>query len=172
MIRKTTKYDYVIGIDPDVEGSGVGVVIEGREIRKNRLELPQLIEYLREVLATGVSMHVYIEAGWMNKGNYHLQNKGQRHAAKLGEQVGRNHEIGKQIGVFCEYYKIPFEFVYPLKKCWKGKDGKITHEELRDLMEGSVMIPCSGSTNQEVRDAILLAMVHSGIPLMTKSFFK
>ena len=39
-------------------------------------------------------------------------------------------------------------------------------------MEGSVSVPYTGKTNQEVRDAILIAMYHSGIPLMTKNFFR
>lgn len=165
------KYEYIIGIDPDVDGSGVGELFAGKEVRKAQLQLPQLVEYLKGIKSKGTMM-VYIEAGWMNKGNYHLQNKGQHHASKIGELVGRNHEIGRQIGAFCEFNCIPYEFVRPLKKVWKGKDGKITHEELQDLMEGSVAVPCSGRSNQEIRDAILLALVHSGIPLMTKNFFK
>lgn len=165
------KYEYVIGIDPDVDGSGVGVLFAGKEVRKEQLQLPQLVEYLKDTKAKGTMM-TYIEAGWMNKGNYHLENKGQYHASKIGVDIGRNHEIGRQIGAFCEYYEIPFEYVRPLKKVWNGKGGKITHEELQDLMEGSVAVPCSGRTNQEIRDAILLALVHSGIPLSTRKIFR
>lgn len=165
---KRNKYDYVVGIDPDVDGSGVGVVFHSIEIRKYQFSLPELIEYLKGIINKEgpVSMKVVIEAGWMNKGNHHLKNKGQHHASKIGENVGRNHELGKQIGVCCDYYGIPYEFVPPLRKSWKGKNGKITNEELRALMEGSVPYPYSGQTNQDTRDAILLAMVHSGIPLI------
>ena len=169
-----TKYEYIIGIDPDVDGSGVGILYDGREIRKEQLLLPHLVEFLKECVAvSGNSVKVFIEAGWMNKGNYHLvEDRSQKHAAKLGEKVGRNHEVGKQIGVFCDFLNIEYEFVRPLKKIWKGKDGKITQEELQDLMEGSVSVPYTGKTNQEVRDAILIAMYYSGIPLMTKNFFR
>lgn len=172
-----TKYEYVIGIDPDVDGSGVGILYDGREIRKEHLLLPYLVEHLKylkgRASASGKSIKVFIEAGWMNKGNYHLvEDRSQKHAAKLGEKVGRNHEVGKQIGVFCDFLNIEYEFVRPLKKIWKGKDGKITQKELQDLMEGSVSVPYTGKTNQEVRDAILIAMYHSGIPLMTKNFFR
>lgn len=167
MMRKSD-YLLVIGIDPDVDGSGVGVVVKKNEIRKHQFTLPQLVDFLKDTyneVGPDYPMMVVIEAGWMNKGNYHLKNKGQHHASKIGEQIGRNHEVGRQIGAFCEYNNIPFEFVPPLRKCWKGKDGKISHEELQDLMEGSVMFPYKGRTNQETRDAILLAMTHSGIPL-------
>lgn len=167
MMRK--KNDCVIGIDPDVDGSGVGIVLHQQEVHKMQMILPELVQYLRDLTrrqGPDNPPKIVIEAGWMNNGNYHLQNKGQYHASKIGERVGRNHEISRQIGVFCDYYGIAYEFVPPLVKTWKGKDGKISAEELELLMKGSVKIPCKGRTNQETRDAILLAMTHADIPLI------
>lgn len=156
----------VIGIDPDVDGSGVGVIDkETKTVTKAQLALPQLVEYLRRQQMMSSSLMVYVEAGWMNGGNRHLLNKGQWHAAKIGEQVGRNHQVSKLIGEFCEYHGIPFTFVRPLTKHWHGKDGKITHEELMLLIEGSGLTIEKCRTNQEMRDAILLAMDHSNIAL-------
>lgn len=156
----------VIGIDPDVDGSGVGVINkETKTVTKAQLALPQLVEYLRRQHTMSSSLMVYVEAGWMNGGNRHLQNKGQWHAAKIGEQVGRNHQMSKLIGEFCEYHGIPYTFVRPLTKHWHGKDGKITHEELMSLIEGSGLTIEKCRTNQEMRDAILLAMDHSNIAL-------
>lgn len=156
------KAKIVIGIDPDVDGSGVGIVdLVTKQVTKTQLRLPELVEYLRE----RGNVMVYIEAGWMNGGNHHLQNKGQWHASKIGEQVGRNHQVSKLIGEFCEYHGIPFTFVRPLTKHWHGKDGKITHEELMSLIEGSGLKMAKCRTNYETRDAILLAMNHSNIAL-------
>lgn len=50
----------------------------------------------------------------------------------------------------------------PLFKCWKGKDRKITDEEIKCFM------PIKGRTNQESRDAALLAWVFSGLPIRVK----
>ena len=163
---KTVLPRIVIGIDPDVDGSGVGVINkETKTVTKAQLALPELVEYLRRQHMMSSSLMVYVEAGWMNGGNHHLQNKGQWHASKIGEQVGRNHQVSKLIGEFCEYHGIPFSFVRPLTKHWQGKDGKITHEELMSLIEGSGLKMEKCRTNQEIRDAILLAMNHSNIAL-------
>jgi hypothetical protein len=151
------KAKVVIGIDPDVDGSGVGIVnLVTKEVTKTQLRLPELVEYLRE----RGNVMVFIEAGWMNHGNYHLQNKGQWHASKIGEQIGRNHEVSKLIGEFCEYHGIPYRHVKPLAKCYSGRDGKITHEELKELVEdrGFCLVP--RQTNQETRDAIRIAVVY------------
>lgn len=167
METKTEKPSIVIGIDPDVDGSGVGVIdLLTHEVTKLQLRLPELVDYLKGL--RGVAK-VFIEAGWMNHGNYHLKNKGQHHASKIGEQIGRNHEVSKIIGEFCQHNKIQFIHVAPLKKHWRGKDGKITHDELINLLECSgVVVKKPMRTNQETRDAILLALVHSGIPLRTR----
>lgn len=163
---KTVLPRIVIGIDPDVDGSGVGVINkETKTVTKAQLALPELVEYLRRQHMMSSSLMVYVEAGWMNGGNHHLQDKGQWHAAKIGEQVGRNHQMSKLIGEFCEYHGIPYTFVRPLTKHWHGKDGKITHEELMSLIEGSGLTIEKCRTNPEIRDAILLAMNHSNIAL-------
>lgn len=157
MEAKERKVRLVVGIDPDVDKSGVGIIdLETKEVSKADLKLPALIEYLQGI----EDVMVIIEAGWKNKSNYHLQNKGQWHASKIGADVGRNHEVSRIIGEFCEYHGIPYRFVKPLQKCYSGKDGKISHEELMELIEdrGYTMAKCR--TNQEVRDAIRLAIVY------------
>lgn len=147
----------VIGIDPDVDGSGVGILnLETKEVSKAQMKMPQLVEYLRSLESVGV----IIEAGWYNHGNYHLHRGDTiRCASKKGENIGRNHEVSKIIGEFCEHYHIKYRFVKPLAKCYHGKDGKISHDELMELIEerGYHMEKCR--TNQETRDAIRLAVV-------------
>jgi hypothetical protein len=49
--------------------------------------------------------------------------------------------------------------VAPLRKIWGGKDYKITHDELVDVV-GPV-----DHTNQEGRDAALIAWVNAGLPV-------
>ena len=59
----------VIGIDPDVDGSGVGVIdMETKEVTKEQLALPELVDFLKSRLYSFSDIMVYIEAGWMNGG--------------------------------------------------------------------------------------------------------
>ena len=157
-----TKPRVIVGIDPDVDGSGVGVVdLVEKRVKKDILRLPELVDYLRTI----PEVKVYVEAGWMNRSNFHLKNKGQYHASKIGADVGRNHEVSYIIGEFCEFYNIPYQFIKPLPKRWKGKEGKITHEELMSIIEGSGLQMEKCRTNQETRDALLIALAYSNIPL-------
>lgn len=160
--------DFIIAVDPDVDKSGVACLqTSAKKVECSALDLPTLVDYLRDCSAKGTII-VVVEAGWLNGGNHHLRNKGQYHAAKLGEYVGRNHEISKQIAKFCEHYQIDYEFKRPLAKCWHGTDRKISKDELDDLLSGSGLAPIQKRTNQEMRDAVLLAMDYSGIPLRMK----
>jgi transposase len=47
----------------------------------------------------------------------------------------------------------------PLLKRWKGQDGKITHEELCEVLKDWGIVFNRKRSNQEERDALLLACV-------------
>ena len=51
----------------------------------------------------------------------------------------------------------------PLKKCWKGPDGKITHDELAYFIPGLPQ-----KTNSEERDALLLMWNEANLPMKIK----
>lgn len=107
---------------------------------------------------------VIIEGGWLNESNWHVRGKGMTvaKAAAIGRSVGMNHQTGILIAQICESYGIPYEVVRPLPKRWKGKDGKITAEEL------AYFTGYEKRTNQDERDAILLAWTHAGLPIKMK----
>jgi hypothetical protein len=158
-----TKYDTIIAIDPDVDKSGVADLSPlHRILDVASLSFPQLIDYLqtrKKVSATAkTTLLVVVEAGWINKiSNYHTA--AGRRGQRIAKNVGANSQVGKMIVEMCEYYAIPVTIVKPLKKCWKGKHGKITREEL-EYFTG-----LTGQNNQEERDAALLAWVYAGLPV-------
>lgn len=166
--------DVIIAIDPDIDGSGVAVVEPAeRMMVLHQLTLPELVDFFRESKCMyeklGATYVVVVEASYLISANWHLDWKdSQRKAAAKGKQVGRNHEIGRQIVEFCKHLSIPYEEKLPLTKCWAGKDGKITKEELNQLLDGMGFARLSGATNQEKRDAALLALDRSGLPLIMK----
>jgi hypothetical protein len=63
----------------------------------------------------------------------------------------------------CKHHDIPVETIKPLKKIWQGKDGKITQKEIASFTG------ITERTNQEGRDAALIAWIYSGLPIKTKN---
>ena len=186
--KMTNKPRIIIGIDPDVESSGLGIVnisSNGKVVTTySHHPLPELVNTL--VLLTAdqrrpqsltdkiiydkpplPEIHIYIEAGWLNQGNWHISPRDSRQAAAAkGRSAGRNHQLGLDLCALLNHQGIKHQLIKPLQKCWKGKDRKITHSELDTIVrwvnrEG---LPRKRS-NQEERDALLIAWVQSGLPI-------
>ena len=161
-----SKFDNVIGIDPDKVKSGVAWLKPStRQLELSNLSFPLLLEYLQFAKKKGEELNeslvVVVEAGWMNaKSCFHAAQGKQ--AEKIAKDVGANHETGRKIIEMCEHYGINVIAQAPLAKCWKGKDKKITHDELASFT--GIM----GRTNQDARDAALLAWVYAGLPIKMK----
>ena len=141
----------LIGIDPDVHKSGVAYY----EKHTKRLELSnltffQLFDYLSyikkcnaQITTKDLNIKIIIEAGWLNKSNWHTDNKNKNIATMIGNRTGSNHETGRKIVEMCEYLELKYELVIP-------KKSKVTHEYFKKLT-GII-----GKTNQEERDAAML----------------
>ena len=161
-----SKFDNVIAIDPDKVKSGVACLKPStRQMELSNFSFPMLLEYLqyakRKSEELNESLVVVVEAGWMNaKSCFHAAQGKQEE--KIAKDVGANHETGRKIIEMCEHYGINVVAKAPLAKCWKGKDKKITHEELASFT--GIM----GRTNQDARDAGLLAWVYAGLPINIK----
>lgn len=160
------KADYIIGIDPDREKSGVAFLdVAQRRIEASAMPFPELLEWLQrkkaEAEQEGKRLVTVVEAGWMvTKSNYHPY-MGHR-AEKISKDVGANHETGRKLIEMCKHYGMETIAHFPLKKCWKGRDGKITSEEIASVTGFTWRV------NQDVRDAVLLAWYASGLPIVLK----
>lgn len=142
----------IIGIDPDIDKSGMAVKRADGAIELHNKTFFQLYSYLN--MHKDNIKHVVVEASWLIKHNWHANTKGSAALnAKIGSSTGANHEVGRKIVEMCEFLGIDFELKRPLKKKWKGPNGKITHEELAMLVPG---LP--KRTNSEQRDAALLIL--------------
>ena len=156
---------YIVGIDPDTEKNGYAIIdMETRKVSVTTVTLPHLMEVIDNAQAKaddeGKRLTVYVEAGWLCQSNWHIgwRDSKERAAAK-GRSVGRNHQRGMDICEMLTYRGINVVQVAPLRKIWGGKDYKITHDELVDVV-GPV-----DHTNQEGRDAALIAWVNAGLPV-------
>ena len=156
---------YVIGIDPDSDRSGYGVVnVEtGEVVDAGACDFPTLFDVM-DVWRLGEKVSVYIEGGWLNNGNWHLLGRMTvARAAAIGRSVGRNHQTGMLIEQMARRQGYDVRVVKPLRKCWRGKDGKITAKELQSVT--SYAKRC----NQDARDAVLLAWVYAGLPVRVRA---
>ncbi len=164
-----SKPDIIIGIDPDVNKSGVAqLTVAGREMGVFSLSFPELLDYLRSMrqreMAEGSRVLVVVEASWRISTNWHIKrNDNARTVASKGKDAGRCHEVGRKIVECARHYGLEVTEQLPLKKIWKGKDGKITDEEIK------VFMPIKGRTNQEERDAALLAWNEAGFPIRIRT---
>ena len=153
------KADIIIGIDPDVNKSGVAVIGKDRRVMAVSLSFPALLEFLKDMAKEG-NVVVVVEASWKISTNWHTgRGDSIRTAARKGKDAGRCHEVGRKIVECAQFYGLEVVERLPLKKIWKGKDGKITDEEIKAFM------PIQGRTNQEERDAALLAWDYAGLPI-------
>jgi hypothetical protein len=163
------KADIIIGIDCDVDKSGVAFLeVKTKRLEATTLPFPELLDYLKQELSnaekSGVSIILVVEAGWLIKSNWHVSGSDNRRtSAAKGNAAGRNHEVGRKIVECARYYGYEVIEQIPLRKHWKGKDGKITHEELHYFT--GIM----GRTNQESRDAALLCWHYAGLPIRIKT---
>lgn len=155
------KYDYIIAIDPDTEKSGVATLNPAtRTLETQSLTFPFLNDYLITIKCASeekqLSVLIIVEAGWLHSKSDFRDVKGKA-ATRIAKNVGANHETGRKIIEMCKHFGLDVREQIPLKKHWKGKEGKITHCEL------AAFTRIEGRTNQEERDAALIAWEYAGL---------
>ena len=134
---------FLIGIDPDVEANGLAVWDIGSKQFTTLTTLPfyPLLRVL-EKLDSQHTVKVVLEAGWLIKtANWHRAGN-KAIAARIGLNVGRNHQVGRLIQEYLVEKDIPFKLVKP-----KGKLNAIAFKRITGW---------EGVTNSEVRDAGML----------------
>ena len=159
------KYNVIIGIDCDVQKSGVAYLeVATRRLEPYAMTFPELLEYLQDIAldsdVKGYSVIIVVEAGWLNKiSNYHTA--ASRGGQRISKNVGANHEVGKKIIEMCRHYGLEVVEQKPLRKIWKK--GKISMEELNTLLLSKKMGALDKTVGQDCRDAILLVLYKSNI---------
>ena len=169
------KPDHIIAIDPDTNKNGVAVLnMRTRIIELHSLNFIELSAFLKSCSTTlEGGIIVLVEAGWLIKHHWHLKSgDNARVAAAKGNSAGRNHEVGRKIAEMARYCNLTTIEQLPLSKTfrvgrkryniWKGPAGKITHEEFCEITG------YAGRTNQETRDAGLIAWQMAGFPIIIK----
>lgn len=138
---------YCIGIDPDLDASGVAVAEDGKIKSLECLSLHALFEFFSN--NKDLIKRVYLEAGWLNhKVNFH-QNKNALSREKTAYHVGMNHCVGMMIEKELQEQDIPYVLIKPFAT-------KKNHEQFCRMTGWDVKV----KTNQEKRDAGMLCTGH------------
>jgi hypothetical protein len=141
-----TRPEY-IGIDPDVDKSGVAVWDGWQLTTVTTMRFFELISFLEvhqtHAWAANHKCIVYVEAGWLNTiSNFH-HIVGAHIRENIAKKVGENHCIGKLLAEYCKEQRITCHLVKPTQKKWDAETfKKITGFDKR--------------TNSEMRDAARL----------------
>lgn len=163
---RCSKAVIIIGIDPDVAESGVATFNRRRrQLTLGKYRFPELLQLLSTTQKMCEQNHldlaVVIEAGYLNKkANLHYKGDRPEIAARVGLNVGANHETARKIVEMCRYWHIPAFEIAPLQKIWgKDRKQKISSEEFNALTG------YTRQTNQDVRDAGLICWTAAGLQI-------
>lgn len=168
----------LVGIDPDTKASGWAVIdLSDRTVHLETLPfmdiLALLTEWRREMdehyLDEAYSYRFVVEDIWKVAHNWHVSPRDNRLTiSKKGYHIGRCSMVGQLIYEALGTHFFPRIAQPPLRKVWRGTDGKISHSELLELCEKhDLILPPSKKkqTNQEERDALLLALHNISTPI-------
>ena len=161
------RYTHIIGIDPDSKASGVATLdLATRELLLSTQLFYSLTDMLKEVRVKGRNTLVVIENAYSTSHNWHYSPNDTRGTiAKKGYSVGLCAQTYHLLKQYLQMNGIDFIEQLPLTKIWRGGGGKITHEELVGHCKRNrvTLHPSSEKrSNQEERDAALLALLHIG----------
>lgn len=160
---------FLVGIDPDVSKSGFALLdCEARKFTQvEALTFPAVIDRFAELAAMkadGKAVTVVMEDSDLAT-NWHYSILDSRAVcAAKGRSVGLCHATTRHLKECAENFGLEVVMMKPLRKFWKGRDGKITHDEALYFMRG---LP--KQTNQESRDAALLAWAYADYPIRQKA---
>lgn len=136
----------LIGIDPDVDKSGVAIIHPVLGVFLFNITFFELFNRLKLLIESPepYDIIIYVECGFLNKSNWHRISNGNSNLnSKIGERTGANFETAKKICEMCEYLGLEYVKVKPTKSKVNAETfKKFTGIETR--------------TNQEVRDAFML----------------
>jgi len=141
----------VIGIDPDLDKSGVAIVIDGKLTTLDAMGLFPLTEFILEHRHTA---HFVVEAVAWDRAVYPRPKVSRKGMLKVAQDVGKVKATGKFIGEFLAGCDANFTLMKPLRGVVKLAKN--------DAKRFNRMTGWTGRSNQDKRDAGLLALTYTG----------
>lgn len=144
--RKIMKNEFIIGIDPDANKSGVAIV-QKKRLWLHNMTFFELFDYL--TAHKGFIETVVVEAGFLNKPNWSVfkRNKGELSVKlKIANDIGRNQGTAQKIVEMLDYLKINYSIVKPTKT-------KLSNVDFQLVAAQRGYYGFDKRTNEEQRDA-------------------
>lgn len=138
----------IVGIDPDLEASGVALVINGQLVEMKTLSFFSLMELIRSYKDEALFAVENVE---LNKALYAKHNgKNQRVRERIGQNVGQVKAVARLIEQWLIQSNAPYVMVAPLKgRFKKAKEDKEYFNRLTGW---------TGNSNADKRDAAMIAL--------------
>ena len=140
------KYSKIIGIDPDVEKSGVVVFdVDEKDLIILNLTFVEIIQFFE---VQDKNTLVVIEKGENNKALFTASKSlgSLLTRLKIAMNIGKNFQLTENISDICKLNKLDFKFYTPTS-------GKLNHDYLVSILKNRCNFSFNRS-NQETRDAI------------------
>lgn len=139
-----------IGIDPDLQKSGVATVRNGRIVELYAMPFFTLISFINENMADA---QFVIEDVNFHKPTFHRPGASKHEMLKIAQDVGKVKAVGMLLADYLKDSGANFRLVKPLKgTVKKAKNGKGAAEFFNRLTGWE------GQSNEDKRDAALLAL--------------
>lgn len=138
-----------IGIDPDLDKSGLAIIEEGKITAMSKYSFPELIELLTDMKKNGEIFKVYLEDPEANKPVF-FRKGNQKVMLKIAQNVGQVKAVARLINECLLFNSVTCHKIKPLvgyaKKAKRDSElfNKITGWEKR--------------SNEDCRDAALIAL--------------
>ena len=158
---------FILGVDPDVDKSGFALLDCSSQtfVRLEALTFTESIRFLNELSANENlrPLRIVIEDSDISVNWHYKKTDKPGIIAAIGRSVGLCHATYRHLMEYAE--SVGFEVIpmKPLRKCWRGPDGKITQGEIERLIP-----KFPRRTNQECRDSALLSWFYADFPLILR----
>lgn len=158
--------EQIIAIDPDTEKNGICVILN------NRVELftfnfnTLVFVFFKNIKAQmdsnpALKTKLFIEAGFLNKVYFNPYNKNQLVIGRINRNIGENHAASKLIIEAAKFYDLDPISCLPVRSTnYRDRGKKITHPQFCRMLEKNNLICNVEVTNQEIRDAALIAVTY------------
>lgn len=155
-----------IGIDPDIEKNGVAIILNNK-IELFTFNFTTLVYTFFKNLVTqqennlSLQTTIFVEAGYLNQHFYQPVKSNLFVIGKINRMIGENHAAAKliiQAAQACGLNVLP---CYPVTSTnYRNRGKKITHPQFLDMLKRNNLAFYGNSSNQEVRDAALIAVTY------------
>lgn len=155
-----------IGIDPDLDKSGVCIIFQNRVQVLNCSFNHLVFTFFKnladqQVSSPNIRVTIFVEAPYLNKTFFQPVKAAIPVIAKMNRNIGENHAVAKIIVECAKSYGLHVVPVLPVRSTnYRDRGKKITGPQYIQMLERHGLSSDIAASNQETRDAALIAVTY------------